>query len=99
MQIPQISNFTPGLVDGAQKSNQGTNVVDSASKTFGQILDSLSTEQNQSDSLMSQLAAGENVDVHQAVISAEETDVNFRVAMAIRDRLVDAYHEVMRMSV
>jgi flagellar hook-basal body complex protein FliE len=29
----------------------------------------------------------------------EQTDIQFRVAMAIRDKLVDAYREVMRMQV
>ena len=45
------------------------------------------------------LAGGEDVDLHQVMIAAEENDVNFRVALAIRDRLVDAYREVMRMNV
>jgi flagellar hook-basal body complex protein FliE len=39
------------------------------------------------------------VELHQVMIAAEETDINFRVAMAIRDRLVEAYREVTRMAV
>ena len=45
------------------------------------------------------LAAGEEVELHQVMISAEQTDISFRVAMAIRDKLVEAYQETMRMSV
>jgi flagellar hook-basal body complex protein FliE len=33
------------------------------------------------------------------MIATEENDVNFRVALAIRDKLVDAYREMMRMSI
>lgn len=67
--------------------------------SFGQALQSLSDAQNASDALVQQLAAGENVDLHQVMIAAEETDISFRVALAMRDKLVEAYHEVMRMAV
>lgn len=48
---------------------------------------------------MQQLAQGENVDLHSVMIGMEENNVNFNVAMGIRDRLVDAYREIMRMQV
>jgi flagellar hook-basal body complex protein FliE len=70
-----------------------------ASATFSQALDALNQSQAGSDALLQKLAAGENVDLHQVIIAAEQTDVNFRVAIAMRDRLVEAYHEVMRMNV
>ena len=70
-----------------------------AATSFTQALDSLSQTQNNSDTLLQQLAAGENVDIHNVMIAAEQTDVTFRVALAMRDKLVDAYNETMRMSV
>jgi flagellar hook-basal body complex protein FliE len=66
---------------------------------FNSALQSLSRTENRSNELIEMLAAGEDVDVHQVMIAVEETDVNFRVAMAIRDRLVESYQEVMRMAV
>ena len=62
-------------------------------------LQQLSSSEKTSDSLLEQLAAGEDVDIHDVLIAVEETDINFRVAMSIRDKLVDAYSEIMRMSV
>jgi flagellar hook-basal body complex protein FliE len=67
--------------------------------SFSQALESLSQTQNESDALVQSLAAGEDVDLHQVMIASEETDINFRIAVAIRDRLVEAYREVMRMAV
>jgi flagellar hook-basal body complex protein FliE len=67
--------------------------------SFNQALESLSQTQNDSDMLVQKLAAGEDVDLHQVMIASEETDINFRIAVAIRDRLVEAYREVMRMAV
>jgi len=45
------------------------------------------------------LASGEDVDIHTVLIAAEETDINFRIAVAIRDKLVDAYREIRNMSI
>lgn len=83
--LSQTSGAAPGVQDPAQE--------------FGKILQSLNDSQQQSDELMSKLAAGENVDVHDAMITLQENDINFRVAMAIRDHLVDAYRQMMNMSV
>jgi flagellar hook-basal body complex protein FliE len=67
--------------------------------TFNQLLESLDQAENTSDALMQKLAAGEEVELHQVMIAAEQTDISFRVAMAIRDKLVEAYRDTMHMSV
>lgn len=68
-------------------------------KGFQEILEALNQSQTNSDDLIKKLAAGEDVDVHQVMIAFEETDTNFRVAMAIRDRLVDAYKDLKAIQV
>ncbi len=45
------------------------------------------------------MARGESVDLHEVMIGMEENNVNFNVALGIRDKLIDAYREVMRMQV
>jgi len=66
---------------------------------FKEVLDSLKQTQANSDQLIKKLISGEDVDIHQVMVAFEETDINFRTAMAIRDRLVDAYKEVTRIQV
>lgn len=100
MQIPSISS---PLAGGIQSLNQTPKPpagnVAQPEKTFEQVLSALNQSQQQSDDLVQKLSLGENVDLHQVMIGLEENDVNFRVALAIRDRLVDAYREVMRMQI
>ncbi len=100
MQISPISTSTTGAVSGLQSSQKtASDAVNQIGQSFGQIVDSLNQSQNNADSLVQQLSSGENVDLHDVTIGLEENDVNFRVAMAIRDKLVEAYQEVMRMQV
>jgi flagellar hook-basal body complex protein FliE len=66
---------------------------------FKQILDSLSQSQADSDQLIQKLAVGEDVNIDQLMVAMEQTDINFRVAIAIKERLIDAYREVIRIQV
>jgi flagellar hook-basal body complex protein FliE len=96
---PITSKITP--LNLGQKVGQAsvTTAAQGIENTFSGILKNLETTQATSDNLLQKLSAGENVDLSQLMIATQETDINFRVAMAIRDRLVDAYKEVMRITV
>jgi len=97
---PINSNLVSTLhgTDSIQKPSV-SNSTKPVSQTFEDVLSSLNQSQLNADSLMQQLAQGENVDLHTVMIGMEENNVNFNVAMGIRDRLVDAYREIMRMQV
>jgi flagellar hook-basal body complex protein FliE len=102
MDISQISNLgTSGI--GRLLSLQGqttqTQPMDELGQTFADILGNLSKMEKTSDDLLQQLAAGEDVDLAQLMIATEQTDVSYKVAMSIRDKLVDAYQTIMRMNV
>jgi flagellar hook-basal body complex protein FliE len=94
VQPNSIQNLT-----GLQPDAKAGSAARQIGSSFENALQSLSQTQAESDGLIEKLAAGENVDLHQVMLASEQTDINFRVAMAIRDRLVDAYREVMRMTV
>lgn len=66
---------------------------------FGDALDRLTEMQAESDRAIERLISGEPVDLHQVMLSVEKTDIAFRVALQLRNRLVQAYQEIMRMQV
>jgi flagellar hook-basal body complex protein FliE len=101
MTISSISPLTTSGLSGISSSLKSTATTQSESlgNTFNQVLNSLNDSQTNTDSLVTKLASGNDVDVADVMIASTENDVNFRVAMAIRDKLVDAYREVMRMSI
>jgi flagellar hook-basal body complex protein FliE len=101
MQITPIQPFSPNSVSGVTGATgpSSASKTQSTGQTFTQLLDSLNQSQTNADNMVSQLANGGDVDIHDVMIATEENDVNFRVALAIRDRLVDAYRQVMQMNV
>ena len=99
MEIPRIdSRLSVGAAQETAKP-QATKSASNITQTFADALETLSSTQANSDDLLQRLAAGEDVDIHQAMIATEQTDIQFQVAMGIRDRLVTAYQDVMRMQV
>src|SRR5947209_4834919 len=45
------------------------------------------------------LATGQPVDLHEVMLNTEQASLGFQVALQVRNKLVDAYSEIMRMSV
>jgi flagellar hook-basal body complex protein FliE len=100
--IPGISaSSIPSIngIDGINDTQKTTSGTGSVTKTFGDVLNTLNQSQTQADTLTQQLSAGDNVDLGQLMVGLQENDVNFKVAMSIRDYFVDAYREVMRMNI
>lgn len=55
--------------------------------------------QTEADVTIKQLVSGEIKDVTTAMIAVEKADVAFQTMMAVRNKVVAAYEEVMRMQV
>lgn len=51
------------------------------------------------DKKIEQFAAGEIKDVHQVMVAVEEASIAFKLMMEVRNKLMKAYQEVMRMQV
>ena len=70
---------------------------------FGEILkDAISTVnelQKQSDQQIQKLMTGESQDLHTTVIAMQKADLSFQMMMQVRNKLVQAYQEIMRMQV
>ena len=73
------------------------------SQSFSQIFKSMISDTNslQSDAakIAEKFALGEIADVHEVMIAAEKAGVAFELVMEIRNKLLDAYQEFMRMQV
>ena len=61
------------------------------------LLQSVNGLQNEAASIQQAYLAGEEVELHQMMIKAEEAGISMDLLLEIRNRLVDAYNEVMRM--
>lgn len=64
-----------------------------------QGLDAVNATLVKADTEVRQVAAGEGPSLHEVMIHLEEARLSFQLLAQVRNRLLDAYQEVMRMQV
>jgi flagellar hook-basal body complex protein FliE len=71
--------------------------------SFGEVLKSSLAEvnrlQKQADAAITELAKGDKVSLHETMIAMEQADVSFKLMMEVRNKIVEAYQEIMRIQV
>ena len=82
----------PGVEKGADGGESFAGVLE-------KFVDDVNTLQNKASESIEKLAAGEISDVHQVMIAVEEAGTAMEFMLEIRNKIVDAYQEVMRMPV
>ena len=62
-------------------------------------LDEVNSLQQKADAAITALATGDKMSLHDTMIAMEQADVSFRLMMQVRNKIVDAYQEIMRIQV
>lgn len=78
-----------------EKSDANQSV--SFGKIMGDAIQQVQQSQSEADSAMQKYLRGEEVDVHSVMILAEKANLNLRMAMQIRNKIIAAYEEIKRM--
>jgi flagellar hook-basal body complex protein FliE len=99
-----ISSIGPGglgssLPTPASKPTQDQQPGADFGSMLKDAIGSLSSLGDQADASSLKLATGQPVDIHEVMLNTEQASLAFQVALQVRNKLVDAYNETMRMSV
>lgn len=83
--------------------SQAQNTDNDKSMGFADMLknsiNEINSLQQQSAEMKSTLVTGEVNELHQVMISAEKSSLAFQLTLQIRNKVVEAYQEIMRMQV
>jgi flagellar hook-basal body complex protein FliE len=88
---PTLSGLTPVGQVGRREAADG--FKDSLAQTVREI-DGLQKEANQAIETM---AAGEPKDVHEVMIAMEKAGISLRLMVQVRNKIMTAYEEIMRL--
>ena len=94
---PSVSGLDP-LGDGLAPARPTPTGGPSFSDALGQAIASVDRMQLEGDRAAEKVALGGG-NLHETALALEKADTALRVATKVRNKLVDAYQEVMRMSV
>jgi flagellar hook-basal body complex protein FliE len=80
-------------VDGtASGTESGNSFLNSLSDAFG----SLNTQMTSADASLADFASGGSADLHTVMLQMEEASISLKAATSVRDKLLEAYQEIMR---
>jgi flagellar hook-basal body complex protein FliE len=91
----------PGPSQGLNPSKGGGGNVDGPSfaDTLAQSLDKVNSMQKEADVAIQDFVAGDTRNIHETMIAVGKADLAFRLTMQVRNKIVEAYQEVMRTQV
>jgi flagellar hook-basal body complex protein FliE len=93
----QGSGPSQGL--GASKIGSDTQGGPSFADTLAESLDKVNTMQKDADVAIQDFVAGDTRNIHETMIAVGKADLAFRLTMQVRNKIVEAYQEVMRTQV
>jgi flagellar hook-basal body complex protein FliE len=92
--LGQIGTNGKSPVGGAESSSDGS---------FGSLvknsLESLDGSQKAAEQEIAKAVTGESPDLHKTIIALQTADLKFQLGLQVRNKLIGAYEEIMRMQV
>ncbi|MFN0074120.1 MAG: flagellar hook-basal body complex protein FliE [Chloroflexota bacterium] len=66
---------------------------------LGDAVKSLDGLQKEADSASTAMAAGEDVEIHDVMLAQDRASLSMQLAVQVRNKMVEAYQDIMRMQV
>jgi len=96
MKIEGFGNLITGNLDSlAKKKNQG----DDFTKPFVDLINNVNVTQKESEKKVEDFVSGNGVELHEVMIAGEKAKTSLELLMEIRNKAVDMYKELTRISV
>jgi len=86
------------LISGSGKTEKAAAPGDFVS-LFDDMLQQVEEAQHRADDLTLRFMAGDVDEIHQVAFAMEQAKLSLQLAVQVRNKIVDAYQEVMRMQV
>ena len=93
--IAPLSSTSPGKVSSAGTTGAGGD--------FGSLIkdavESVDDTQKSAEQEISRAVTGESPDIHKTIIALQTADLKFQLGLQVRNKVIGAYEEIMRMQV
>jgi flagellar hook-basal body complex protein FliE len=90
-------NFASEMKEAASGAEQAGG--SSFASFLGKSIDQVDTMLKAADQKSTELAVGKTENLHDAMITVEKAETALKLMMQVRNKALEAYHEVMRMQV
>ena len=99
----EIAGIGSGQIPISQKILHTSADVQKTEGNFGDIFSEMvkkiEASNQEADQAVKGLMTGEATDLHSVMLAVHKADLSLRVALEVRDKLVDAYQQIMRTNI
>ncbi len=92
-QVMQEEGMSTGANQGGAAQGKGFADVLKTS------MDQVNVHQHEADKAIKELVAGRSKNIHETMLTIERADASLKLMMQVRNKILEAYREVMRMQV
>ncbi len=82
---------------------RGASFANAAGETFAdslrQAFEGVNEDQTKANIAVKELVAGRTKNIHETMLVLEKADISLKMMMQVRNKIVDAYKEIMRMQI
>lgn len=98
--LGSFANVASTLDSSARNSSAGaTNAASSFGSSVRDAVEALDQSQKGAEREMARAVTGESPDLHKTIVALQSADLNFQFALQVRNKVIGAYEEIMRMQV
>ncbi len=94
-----LNDIARQVRDSAGKEAASSKKPEEFGKVLGETLNRVNDLQVQADKAIENFVTGESKGLHEVMIAVEKSNISFQFLNQVRNKALDAYHEIMRMQV
>jgi flagellar hook-basal body complex protein FliE len=94
----EIQGNYSNFLNSVQTKNSVKDSGNSFQDTLAGLVSDVNKQLNESDQITEDFATGKNNNIHEVMIAAEKAGISLKFLLQIRNKLLEAYQEIMRMN-
>jgi flagellar hook-basal body complex protein FliE len=95
VQADRLSASNPAVAGKGEAPMPGGGFLDALSKTMEEV----NEEQLKADHGIKELVAGKSKNIHETMLQIQKAELSLKAMMQVRNKVLEAYKEIMRMQV
>ena len=92
---PAMGQISPDI----SPSKSAEEVTQNFQETLNGFIGNVNDLQNSANTAIDKMASGQAADVHEVMIAVEKAKVSFDLLLQIRNKMLDAYKQIMQLQV
>ena len=99
MRVGDVQSMLSQISPDISASKSAQDVTGSFEQTLDGFVNNVNDLQNKANDAMDQMASGQAADVHEVMIAMEKAKISFDLLLQVRNKMLDAYKQIMQMQV